>query len=68
MWDRDYRDYKRDQPLVKQPLEPSKGLYGCEMHEINGWGNTLHKPVKVKHGFFGSLFLRFFGHKEENNP
>lgn len=56
MWDRDYRDYKRDEPLVKKPIESGKGIFGCEMHEINGWGNTLHHPGKKKRGFFASLF------------
>lgn len=46
MWDRFYRDYPRDQPLVKKTIEPSHGLYGCEMHELNGWGDTLHRHRK----------------------
>lgn len=65
MWDRDYRDYKRDEPLVKEPVMPGKGLIGCEMHDLNGWGNTLQHPKKKKRGFFGSLLVSWFGPKKE---
>lgn len=43
MWPKEYRDYKKDEPLVKNRVEPSKGIVGCEMHERNGWGNTFQK-------------------------
>ena len=66
MWDREYCDYKRDEPLVKQQVVPGKGLTGCEMHELNGWGNTLHHPKKKKHGFLGSLLVSWFGSKKED--
>jgi len=59
MWDKDYRDYKRDEPLVKQKVEPSKGIFGCEMHEINGWGNTLQHSSEKKKGFISSIISRF---------
>lgn len=42
MWPKKYRDYPIDTPLVQQQVETGKGICGCEMHEINGWGNTLH--------------------------
>lgn len=44
MWPKEYRDYKKDESLVKNRVEPGEGITGCEMHEINGWGNTLHVP------------------------
>jgi hypothetical protein len=44
MWFKEYRDYPIDRPLIKYPVEPGKGIIGCEMHEINGWGNDLHVP------------------------
>lgn len=44
MWPKSYRDYKIDAPLIKQQVEPSHGIIGCEMHDLNGWGNTLHIP------------------------
>jgi hypothetical protein len=49
MWQKEYRDYKKDQPLVKQRVEPGRGIIGCEMHELNGWGNTLHQIKKKKY-------------------
>lgn len=67
MWDRDYRDYKRDQPLVKEQLESGKGITGCEMHDINGWGNTLHQPKKKKQGFFASLLIYLFSGKKDTH-
>lgn len=66
MWDREYRDYKRDHPLIKQTVEPGKGIAGCEMHDINGWGNTLHVPAKRKRGRLASFLLQLFGMKEES--
>jgi hypothetical protein len=50
MWQREYKDYKKDQPLIKQTVESGKGIIGCEMHEIFGWGNTLQKPPVKKKG------------------
>ncbi len=46
MWPKFYRDYPEDKPLVKQSVESGKGIIGCEMHELNGWGMTHHIPVK----------------------
>lgn len=42
MWPKFYRDYPTDTPLIKNINEPGRGIIGCEMHEINGWGNSLH--------------------------
>lgn len=41
MWPKHYRDYKEDEPNVKYQIEPGKGIIGCEMHDLNGWGNSL---------------------------
>ena len=65
MWDRDYRDYKRDTPLIKERIESGKGFAGCEMHELNGWGNTLHHPKKKKHGFLASFIIYLFSTKDK---
>lgn len=42
MWPKFYKDYPVDSAQIHVPVEPGKGIIGCEMHEINGWGNTLH--------------------------
>lgn len=62
MWPKKYRDYPPDKPLIKEQVQPGDGIIGCEMHEINGWGNNLHIPRK-KHrkGFFSKLIKRMFG-------
>lgn len=44
MWPKAYRDYEIDKPLIKYQVEPSQGIIGCEMHDLNGWGTTLHIP------------------------
>jgi hypothetical protein len=44
MWPKSYRDYETDKSLIKYQVEPGHGIIGCEMHELNGWGNTLHIP------------------------
>jgi hypothetical protein len=59
MWDKEYQDYKRDQPLIK---EQNDRITGCEMHELNGWGNTFETPHAKKKppGFFRRLFNQIF--------
>lgn len=64
MWPKDYKDYKRDETLVKQQVRPGKGIVGCEMHDLNGWGNSLHQPRKNKkrgivRTFLSSIFNKF---------
>lgn len=61
MWHREYKDYKIDEPLIKNSVEPGKGIQGCEMHEINGWGNNFQHPQKRKKGFFSTLILTLLG-------
>jgi hypothetical protein len=68
MWDRDYRDYKRDSTLKKQQIESGKGVAGCEMHELNGWGNTYQHPKKKKRGLIASLIIHLFSPKKERKP
>lgn len=61
MWPKEYRDYEIDTPLIKNQVRPGKGIKGCEMHDLNGWGNSLHIPKrKVKKGFLKTLIDAFF--------
>ena len=60
MWPKKYRDYGVDKSLINDPVESGRGIIGCEMHELNGWGNTLPTHKKAKNGFFRSLVLYFF--------
>ncbi len=64
MWRNTYKDYKPDDEWVQEPVEPGKGIVGCEMHELNGWGNHLHIPKKKKKRWYHSLFKKKVG----NNP
>lgn len=65
MWYREYRDYKPDEALIKQPVESGRGIVGCEMHEIFGWGNRLHHPQPRKRGFIANLFMHLFHRKKK---
>lgn len=60
MWPKKYRDYPVDRPLIKEQVNPGNGIVGCEMHDLNGWGNELHQmsPKKKRGSFFSSLFKR----------
>lgn len=63
MWPKKYRDYKTDQPLNKETVQPGHGIIGCEMHELNGWGDTIpahHRPfIKEINSdtFKGGIFM-----------
>ncbi len=46
MWQKFYRDYPVDEPLIKNKNESGNGIIGCEMHDLNGWGNSLHISPK----------------------
>jgi hypothetical protein len=63
MWPKNYKDYKEDAPLVQQKLEPGKGIVGCEMHDLNGWGDSLHVK-KRKQGAFSRFIQRLFEGKK----
>ncbi len=69
MWFREYRDYKIDAPLKKEQTAPGQGLIGCEMHELNGWGEEYHTPISHKKlGIFASLLsslLAWFGSSQK---
>lgn len=67
MWHREYKDYPTDEPLVREQLKSGKGIVGCEMHDLNGWGNTLHVYRKKKKGIFRKFFEFLFGKKEEKS-
>lgn len=51
MWPKYYKDYREDEPLKKERREPGKGISGCEMNDLYGWGETHHIPKKKKKGF-----------------
>lgn len=44
MWPKSYKDYPKDTPLKKERASPGKGMIGCEMSELNGWGESYHIP------------------------
>lgn len=47
MWPKAYRDYQRDRSLIKYQVTPGKGIIGCEMHDLNGWGSTWHGHIST---------------------
>jgi hypothetical protein len=64
MWPKSYRDYKEDQDLIKSQVESGKGINGCEMHELNGWGNSYHIPKKKKKGIIHLFLENLFSKKK----
>jgi hypothetical protein len=60
MWHKEYRDYETDQPLIKCQVYPEDGIIGCEMHDLNGWGNTIHKPLNLKTAVKDDKLTQFF--------
>jgi hypothetical protein len=55
MWRNTYRDVKEDEPNIKARVETGKSIRGCEMHDLHGYGLTLHKEKKQPSGFFTKL-------------
>ena len=64
MWTKAYKDYPKDTDLKKEQVEPGQGIIGCEMHEMNGWGEMYHIPKAQKKGFFRLLIESIFGQKK----
>jgi len=56
MWPKKYKDYPEDLPLIQNQVEPGKGIIGCEMHDLNGWGGAYHIFKKKKKGLIASFF------------
>ena len=48
MWPKKYKDYPEDESLKKYRVEPGKGIQGCEMHELNGYGTSQHRYKRRK--------------------
>lgn len=46
MWHKAYRDYRYDRPLIQYQVSSSHGIIGCEMHDLNGWGDTWHGQLE----------------------
>lgn len=56
MWPKHYKNYPEDTPLIKEKVYPGKGIIGCEMHEVNGWGDGFHIPKPPKPGLIRRLY------------
>lgn len=68
MWPKKYEDYPEDTPLVKEQIDSGKGIIGCEMHDLNGWGGTFHRHRKKKSGLRRFLERIFgIGNEEVNS-
>lgn len=65
MWPKKYADYPVDESLVNQPVEPGKGIVGCEMHDRNGWGETDQITPLPRRGFLMTLLALFQRKKED---
>ena len=70
MWFRSFRDYETDKPLIKYQVQSGQGIIGSEMHDLNGWGNIIHIPVRKRKS---GLLARLLGdnnaeHEEAVSP
>jgi hypothetical protein len=60
VWRSIYKDYKPDGKWIKEEVESGKGIIGCEMHELNGWGNNIHKHEIKKDGWIRTFLNLLF--------
>lgn len=60
VWWREYKDYQPDTSLKQEKLESGKGLVGCEMHDRQGWGLTLHH-YRSRDGRIARFFASLLG-------
>lgn len=65
MWYREYENKKNDESLIQVKVETGKGIVGCEMHDLAGWGQTHHVYKRKKRGIFAGLKAFLFGSKIE---
>lgn len=65
MWYHEYKDYPPDTPLIQEQVSSGKGIIGCEMHELNGWGEAYHRPLKKKRGLIETLLGFFFSSNDD---
>ena len=60
MWWIEYEDYRPDRPLIKDQVDPTQGIIGCEMHDLNGWGLDYHVYKQPKPGHFRRMVEQIF--------
>jgi hypothetical protein len=61
MWFKEFKDYPIDKPLKKETVTQGPGLIGCEMKELNGWGESYTLPKKpAKKGFLRKFLTSLF--------
>lgn len=66
MWPKSYKDYPVDTALIQQQVESGKGIVGCEMHDLNGWGEELHvRKKRTRKGIFSTLLFALFGRQQK---
>lgn len=67
MWWREFKDYRPDDPLIKERVESGHGIIGCEMHDINGWGIKYHRYRKPRPGLIGKLLAAMVGGRKHDD-
>jgi len=64
MWHNTYKDYKQDESWIQEKVETGNGIIGCEMNELNGWGEIYHHfPKESKKNFFRRFLENLFKRK-----
>ncbi len=67
MWQNLYSDYPQDTQTKNLHVEIGKGIVGCEMHEIAGWGEAHHPDPSDSPGML-SQFISRFSKKKGKTP
>jgi len=67
MWEQEYQDYPPDARLRKHRVETGRGIVGCEMNDIQGWGLTHPPPQRKKRGALSTLMRCFLGSTDERS-
>ena len=65
MWPKQYKDYEVDKPLIKDQVESGHGIIGCEMHDLNGWGQEIHVHRKKKKSVIAKILAYLFGTEKD---
>ena len=66
MWRNTYEDCPVDELLSREQIETGASIIGCQMKELNGWGEKQDLPIKPKSGgILKALIDLFFTRKSE---
>jgi hypothetical protein len=66
MWNNTYKDHEMDGPFTKERVASGRGIIGCEMHDLNGWGEKYHCKPPRKPGLIASILGSLLSSKKNS--